>query len=395
MNKLAVEGGRPVRNTLLPYGHQCIDDDDILAVAETLRSGWLTTGPKVEEFEAVFASVVGASHAVTVSSGTAALHAAMHALGIGPEDEVIVPVMTFAASANCVLYQGAKPVFADVERATLLLDPAQIEAKITPKTKAIIAVDYAGLPCDYDALSGIARRFGLALVADACHALGGAYKGRSVGSLGDLNVFSLHPVKPITAGEGGVITTDNPELAGCMQRFRNHGIASDHRQRAIVGSWYYEMVDLGYNYRLTDIQCALGISQLKKHKSWVGRRRHIAVGYAKAFASMPELELPAVPDGREHAWHLYVIRLNLERLRVGRAEVFRALRAENIGVNVHYIPVPWHPYYQRLGCKKGEWPVAENEYERLISLPIFSGMTDRDVKDVIAAVEKVIAHFRR
>ena len=395
MDKLAVEGGSPVRTSLLPYGHQSVDKDDIDAVVDTLRSGWLTTGPKIAEFERAFADAVGAGDAVSVCNGTAALHAAMDALQIGANDEVIVPVLTFAASANCVLFQGGKLVFVDVDPTTLLIDPVQVEAKMTPRTKAIMAVDYTGLACDYDALRRIAARFKVALVADACHALGGSYKGRPIGSLGDLNVFSFHPVKPITTGEGGMVSTNSPGFAARMRNFRNHGITSDYRQREMAGSWYYEMTDLGYNYRLTDIQCALGISQLKKLSSWVARRRQIAVRYMESFSSMPELDLPAVPPDRGHAWHLYVIRLNLERLRVGRAEIFRALRAENIGVNVHYIPVPWHPYYQGLGYKKGEWPVAENEYERMISLPIFPGMTDRDGEDVIAAVQKVIAHFRR
>jgi perosamine synthetase len=395
MDKLAVEGGSPVRTSLLPYGHQSVDKDDIDAVVDTLRSGWLTTGPKVAEFERAFADAVGAGDAVSVCNGTAALNAAMDALQIGANDEVIVPALTFTASANCVLFQGGKPVFVDVDPATLLIDPIQVEAKMTPRTKAIMAVDYTGLACDYDALRRIAARFKVALVADACHALGGSYKGRPVGSLGDLNVFSFHPVKQITTGEGGMVSTDSPGFAARMRNFRNHGITSDYRQREMAGSWYYEMTDLGYNYRLTDIQCALGLSQLKKLSSWVTRRRQIAARYTEPFSSMPELDLPAVPSDRGHAWHLYVIRLNLERLRVGRAEVFRALRAENIGVNVHYIPVPWHPYYQGLGYKKGEWPVAEREYERMISLPIFPGMTDRDGEDVIAAVQKVIAHFRR
>jgi len=395
MDRLAVEGGRPVRAALLPYGHQMIDDDDVQAVTETLRSGWLTTGPKVDEFEKAFAASVGVSHAVAVTNGTAALHASMAALQIGPNDEVIVPALAFVACANCVVFQGGRPVFADVDPSTLLLDPAQVEAKITSRTRAIVAMDYTGLPCDYDALRSIADRAGIAVVADACHALGGSYKGRLVGSLGDLNVFSMHPVKHITTGEGGMITTDNPAFAQHLRVFRNHGIASDHRQRELAGSWYYEMEELGYNYRLTDIQCALGLSQLKKLRPWITRRRQIAGMYAVAFASLQEIELLALPPERDHAWHLYVIRLQLQRLRVSRAEVFRALRAENIGVNLHYIPVPWHPFYQRLGYAKGQWPVAEAAYERIISLPIWPGMTDDDVQDTIAAVRKVIAAYRK
>jgi perosamine synthetase len=395
MDKLAVEGGRPVRATLLPYGRQVVDEDDVQAVTRTLRSNWLTTGPEVDEFEKAFAAVVGASHGVAVANGTAALHASMAALHIGPEDEVIVPALTFVASANCVLFQGGRPVFADVDPQTLLLNPAEVKAKMTSRTKAIIAVDYAGLPCDYDALRKIADQFGLALVADACHALGGGYHGRPVGSLGDLSVFSLHPVKHITCGEGGMITTDDPEAAKRMRIFRNHGITSDLRQRELVASGYYEMEDLGYNYRLTDIQCALGLSQLKKLKPWVARRKQIAGMYSEAFSSLSELEVPVLPGDRDHAWHLYVIRLNLERLRVSRAEVYRALRAENIGVNVHYIPVPWHPFYQRLGYRKGQWPAAEAAYDRILSLPMWPALTDGDVADTIAAVRKVIAAYRK
>ena len=392
--KPASLGEKPVRDSLLSYGRQSIDDDDIAAVTEVLRSNWLTTGPKVAEFEKAFANVTGAREAVAISNGTAALHAAMYALGIGPGDEVIVPALTFAASSNCVLYQGGTPVFADVQPDTLLVDPEDVATKITPRTRAIVAVDYAGQPCDYDALRRLADKHGLALVADACHALGGSYQGRAVGSLADLSTFSLHPVKPITTGEGGAITTDNPELAQRMRIFRSHGITTDHRQREQAGSWFYEMVDLGYNYRLTDLQCALGLSQLKKLPAWVARRSEIAEQYDERFASLAEIQLPVVRAGCQSGWHLYVIRLNLELLSGGRADVFQALRAQNIGVQVHYIPVPWHPYYQKLGYRKGQWPVAEAAYERIISLPIFPAMSDRDVDDVVAACFKVIDAFR-
>ena len=253
-DRLAIDGGTPIRRTRLPYGRQWLDEDDIAAVGEVLHSDWLTTGPKVGDFEQAFAGFVGAKEAVTVCNGTAALHAAMYAVGIGPGDEVIVPPMTFAATANCVVFQGGTPIFADVNSDTLLLDPAQVESRITPRTKAVIAVDYTGQPCDYDALRTIADRHGLTLVADACHALGASYKGRPVGSLADLSTFSFHPVKHITTGEGGMITTGDPELARRMRVFRNHGITTDHRQREKQGSWFYEMVDLGYNYRLTDVQ---------------------------------------------------------------------------------------------------------------------------------------------
>jgi len=302
--------------------------------------------------------------------------------------------MTFAASANCVVFQGGTPVFADVDCDMLLLDPTQVEAKITPRTKAIIAVDYTGQPCDYDALRTITRQHGLTLVADACHALGGSYKGRPLGSLADLSIFSFHPVKHITTGEGGMIATDDPQLAQRMRVFRNHGITTDHRQREAKGSWFYEMVYLGYNYRLTDLQCALGMSQLRKLPGWVARRREIAWQYDVAFAEIPVVKPLGMREDISHAYHLYVIRLDLMRLQVTRAEVFAALQAEGIGVNVHYIPVHLHPFYRRrFGTGPGLCPVAEAAYEQIISLPIFPRMADADVDDVIRAVHKVVDAF--
>ena len=393
--KLAIQGGTPVRNVMLPYGHQSIDQVDVQAVVEVLRSDWLTTGPKVAEFEQAFANSVGTREAVAVSNGTAALQAAMFALGIEAGDEVIVPAITFVATANCVIYQGGTPVFADVDPDTLLLDPAQIEAKITSRTKAIIAVDYGGQPCDYDTLLSIAEHFRVALVADACHALGGAYKGRPVGSLTNLNAFSLHPVKPITSGEGGVVTTDVEGLAQRMRIFRNHGITTDHRQRAEQGDFFYEMVDLGYNHRLTDLQCALGLSQLRRLPGFVRRRREIAVRYDDAFSDEPAVIPLAVNADLFHAYHLYVVQLDLEQLRADRAQIFAAMRAENIGVNVHYIPVYLHPYYQQQQCMNGSCPVAESAYEQLLSLPIFPAMANEDVDFVIEAINKVLNVYRR
>ena len=392
--KLALHGGEPVRQAPLPYGHQSVDEEDIKAVVEVLRSEWLTTGPMVAEFERAFADSVGAKEAVAVSSGTAALHASIYSLGIGPGDEVIVPAMTFAASANCVVFQGATPVFADVCPDTLLLDPDAVGAKITSRTKAIVSVDYAGQPCDYDALKDISERYGLSLVADACHALGGSHNGAPVGSLADLNTFSLHPVKNITAGEGGVVTSQNSELAQRVSSFRNHGITTDFRQRETQGSWFYEMEDLGYNYRITDIQCALGDRQLRKLSAFVARRRDIARRYDTDLAEFPEVEPLLVRPSVSHAYHLYVIRLVLERLRATRDEVFSALRAEGIGVNVHYRPVHLHRYYrQRFGTGLGLCPVSEAAYEKILSLPIFPSMTDADVDDVIGALGKVLEAF--
>ena len=385
-----------MRNTTLAYGRQSIDDSDVRAVTAVLRSDFLTTGPAVEAFEGALAEVAGARHAVAVNSGTAALHAMVYALGIGPGDEVIVPAITFAATANVVVMQGARPVFADVLPDSLLIDPASVEARITPRTRAIIAVDYAGQPCDYDALQQIADEHGLSLAADACHALGASYKTRSAGSLAKATAFSFHPVKHITTGEGGAITTDDPDLARRMRLFRSHGISSDYRDRERHGSWFYEMVDLGFNYRLTDIQCALGTSQLRKLRPWVARRQEIARHYDRAFADLPGLAPLVTACGLSHAYHLYVIKLDLNALKVDRARVFAALRSEGIGVNVHYIPVHLHPFYrERFGTGPGLCPAAEAAYEQIVSLPIFPAMTGSDVRDVTSAVDKVITWYSR
>jgi len=394
LGKLAIQGGTPIRQKLLPYGRQLVDDDDIAVVVDVLRSDWLTTGPKIPEFEQAFAALTGSLEAVAVSSGTAALHAAMYAIDIKPGDEVIVPAITFAATANSVVFQGGRPIFVDVHPDTLLIDPEQVARHISTKTKAIIAVDYAGQPCDYDTLRKLADRYHVKLIADACHSLGGSYKGRPVGQLADLSTFSFHPVKHITTGEGGMISTNDPDLARRMRIFRNHGITSDHRQREQQGSWFYEMVDLGYNYRITDIQCALGLSQLRKLAAWVKRRQEIAQRYNSAFAEIPAVQPLGVRAEVSHAYHLYVIRLDLTKLQATRGHIFAALRAEGIGVNVHYIPVHLHPFYRKqLGTKPGMCPVAEAAYEQIISLPIFPQMTNADLDDVIEAMHKVISAF--
>jgi len=393
---LAVDGGTPVRDTLLPYGRQSIGDDDIQAVVDVLRSDWLTTGPKLEEFEEALAAWVGAKYAVSFTSGTAALHGTAFAAGLKPGDEAITTPMTFAATANCVLYQGATPVFADVSVDTLNLDPEKVVARITPRTRAVLPVDYAGHPADMDAILELAARHGLIVIEDACHALGGEYRGRRSGAIADMTVFSFHPVKHLTTGEGGMVTTDNPAYAHALRRFRNHGISSDARQRQSEGQWHYEMLLLGFNYRLNDIACALGLSQLKKLDANLLRRRKIAARYAVVFGDLDGITLPAVRSDVNPAWHLYPIRLNLQRLTVNRAQVFRALRAENIGVNVHYIPVHRHPYYRdRFGYRGGEFPIAEDAYERLISLPMFHGMSDQDVEDVIHGLGKIVGHYSR
>jgi len=398
---LAVDGGEPVRASFLPYGRQSVDEADIQAVVDVLRSDWLTTGPKVGEFEEAFAVRVGAAHAVSFTSGTAALHASAFAAGLKAGDEAITTPMTFAATANCVLYQGATPVFADVSADTLNIDPGQVIGKISSRTRAILPVDYAGHPAELNAILEVARQHGLVVIEDACHALGAEYQGKRVGSLADMTVFSFHPVKHITTGEGGMVTTNNPQLAETLRRFRNHGISSDARQRQTAGQWHYEMVLLGFNYRLPDFACALGLRQLQKLDLNLARRREIAAQYTAAFREIPGVISPAVRADVNPAWHLYPIRLDAVgpdagKLAADRAQIFRALRAENIGVNVHYIPVHLHPYYQeRFGFREGDFPVAEDAYARLISLPMFHAMTDRDVEDVIAAVAKVVSFYSR
>jgi perosamine synthetase len=366
----------------LPYGRQTITDDDVQAVVDVLRSDWLTTGPAVDAFEAAICANTGARYAVAVSSGTAALHAAMYAAGIGPGDEVIVPPLTFAATANAVVFCGGRPVFADVKPGSLLLDPDCVADRITSRTRAIVAVDYAGQPCDYDELASVAKRHNVVLVADACHALGGRYKGRRVGTLADMNTFSFHPVKHITTGEGGMITTDDGRFADRMRMFRNHGISSTHRERTEKGSFLYEMVDLGFNYRLSDLQCALGTSQLRRLPQFIQQRSAIAAAYDERLAALPQIERLERLAERVHAYHLYVVRVPQAR-GASRNDVFDRLRKNGIGCNVHYIPVHLHPFYRtRFGYREGLCPVAEQAFEEVLSLPIFTQMENADVKRV-------------
>ncbi|MFC1499683.1 UDP-4-amino-4,6-dideoxy-N-acetyl-beta-L-altrosamine transaminase [Candidatus Zixiibacteriota bacterium] len=396
MDLLAINGGTPVRSEFLPYGRQSIGEEDISEVVNVLRSDWLTTGPYVERFETAFAKQFGLKRTVAVSSGTAALHTATSTLGVGEGDEIIVPSLTFCATANCVLFHGATPVFADVDPDTLLIDPSSVEALITERTRAVITVDYAGHPCDYDRLTELCQRHAIALVDDASHALGARYHGRETGTLADLTTYSFHPVKHITSGEGGMVATRNEEWAAAMKRFRNHNISSESRQREIETTWRYDITGLGFNYRITDIQCALALNQLPRLPAWLERRRQIAGIYSRAFQEIDAVQPLAVAADIEHAWHLYVIQLELDQLTVDRGEVFRALRAEGIGVNVHYIPVHLHQWYRNhLGTAPGLCPVTEEAYERIISLPIFPLMTDSDVSDVITAVNKVTEAYRK
>ncbi|WP_421903778.1 UDP-4-amino-4,6-dideoxy-N-acetyl-beta-L-altrosamine transaminase [Maridesulfovibrio sp.] len=373
------------KSKYIPYGCQSIDEQDLKAVADALTSGWLTTGPNVDEFEEAVARLSGVQYGVAVSSGTAALHAAMFAFNIKEGDEVILPPMTFAATANCVAYMGATPVFADVAPDTLLIDPVEVEKKITSKTKGIIAVDYAGSPCDYIALRKIADEHGLFLAADACHSFGGKYNGSPVGSLADITTYSFHPVKHITTAEGGMAVTDNQRYRKRMTRFRNHGINADFKERP---DWFYEMEDLGFNYRISDIQCALGLSQLNKLPDWVTRRRELAAIYDRLFAEIDGITPLGKPDNVNPAFHLYVVKTD-DSLR---REIFSYFRKHGIGVQVHYIPVHLHPFYKkRFNTHKGMCPVAEKEYESIISLPIFPGMDNDDINRVVETARSAIA----
>jgi UDP-4-amino-4,6-dideoxy-N-acetyl-beta-L-altrosamine transaminase len=388
-------GSCPEADDFIPYGRQSIDAADIQSVVEVLCSDYLTTGPRVEAFEKSISEYVGTGEAVALSSGTAALHAAMYALEIGPGDEVILPPLTFVATANAIVYQGGTPVFADVVPGTLLVDPDRIVEKITSKTRAVIAVDYAGQPCDYDSLHSICSHYGLFLVSDACHALGSEYKHRRVGGLADVSVFSFHPVKHITTGEGGMVTTDAGHLAGRMKNFRNHGITTDHRQREQNGSWGYEMVDIGYNYRITDIQCTLGLSQMVKLPAFLQRRHEIAECYDDAFSKSAVIKPLEKRPEVCHAYHLYVVKLDGDGLGIGRDKLFKHLRKKGIGVNVHYMPVHLHPFYKReFGTGNGLCPNAEQAYETILSLPIFPGLTDIQVEKVIRIVNDTADSLR-
>lgn len=370
----------------IPYGRQSISDEDITAVVETLKSDFLTTGPKVQEFEEKIAAYTGAKYAVAVANGTAALHVACLAAGIGAGDEVITTALTFAASANCVLYCGGRPVFADVDPDTYNIDPADIERKITEKTKAIIPVHFTGQPCDIDEIHRIAKKHGLLVIEDGAHALGAEYKGKIIGGLSDMTTISFHPVKHITTGEGGIILTNNEELYKRLSLFRTHGITRDTSlMTENEGDWYYQQLVLGYNYRISDIQCALGISQLKRLPEFLEKRREIAKRYDRAFLDMPEYKKPKQLENTKNSWHLYVIQTPKGR----RKEIFDGLRRAGIGANVHYIPVYKHPYYQENGYKDVFCKNAEKIYENLISLPIYPDLKVEEQEYVIENLEKL------
>lgn len=371
---------------MIPYGRQSIDEDDIQAVVEVLRSDFLTTGPVITAFEKFVAEYTGAKYAVAIANGTAALHAACFAAGIGEGDEVITTPITFAASSNCVLYCGGTPVFADIRPDTYNIDPEDIRKKITDKTKAIIAVHFTGQPCEMDEIHAIAKEHNLYVIEDAAHALGADYKGRKIGSISDMTTFSFHPVKHITTGEGGMITTNNEKFYERLKLFRTHGITRDtNLMTHDEGAWYYQQLDLGYNYRITDIQCALGISQLKKLDAFVTRRRELVERYNMAFSDIDGIVSPRQLDGCNNSWHLYVIQVQ------NRKKVFDALKNAEIAVNVHYIPVYRHPYYQNNGYGDICCPNAEDYYAHCISLPLYPELTDAQQEYVIRTVKEICA----
>lgn len=374
----------------IPYGNQCIDDNDIEAVTRVLRSDYLTTGPQINNFEEAITDYVGSKYAVAIANGTAALHAACYAAGIEEGDEVITTPMTFAATANAVLYCKGKPVFADIDPITYNIDPKDIERKITKNTKAIIPVHYTGQPCDMDSILEIARRYNLTVIEDGAHALGAKYKKRNIGTIGDMTTFSFHPVKPITTGEGGCITTDDEELYERLKLFRTHGITKDFsfEQGDNLGSWYYEQTGLGFNYRMTDIQAALGANQLTKIDSFINRRREIASIYSNELKDLEGISIPKQLDNTSSGWHIYVLKLDPNKLN--RTRVFNQLKEKGLGVNVHYIPVYYHPYYQELGYKTGICKNAEELYDGLITIPLYPKMTDDDVWYVIDTIKQVI-----
>ncbi|WP_295067035.1 UDP-4-amino-4,6-dideoxy-N-acetyl-beta-L-altrosamine transaminase [Ruminococcus sp.] len=397
MEKLAVFGGKPVFEKKIGYGHQYIDDHDIKAVVDVLKSDYLTCGPKITEAENKLCEITGAKYAVLIANGTAALHACIFAAGIGAGDEVITTPITFAASANCALYLGAKPVFADIDPSTYNIDPDSIEKCITDKTKAVVAVDYTGQAVQLDRIREICDRHGLILIEDAAHSLGTKYKGKPVGSIADMTEFSFHPVKTCTAGEGGAITTNNEELYKRLVLFRTHGItrAQDMMNKPSEGVWYYQQIALGYNYRMTDMQAALLSSQLDKLELFGNRRKELVKHYDDAFTEMPEITIQEEIAESDTVRHLYVIQLNLEMLNCSRKEIFDALLAEGVGVNVHYIPLYSFPYYQSLGYKMGTCPNAEKLYERIISIPLYYSLSDDEQNKVVAAIRKVLDYYKK
>ncbi len=392
MEKLAINGGEPVRKEKIFYGHQWITEEDAKAVTDVLLHSDITCGPKITEAEEPLQRYTGAKHAVVVSNGTAALHCACIAAGVGPGDEVITTPLTFAASANCALYCGATPVFADIDIETYNISPASIREKITDRTKAIVAVDFTGQAVQLDEIRAICDEFNLVLIEDAAHSIGTSYKGKMVGSIADITTFSFHPVKTVTSGEGGAVLTNDDELYKKIVLAHTHGITRDAElmeEAPHEGPWYYEQISLGYNYRMTDFQAALLISQMSRIESFKARRQEIVKRYDEAFKDEPAIIVQKEIPESDTCRHLYIIRLDLDKLNCTRAEFFNAMSAENVQCQVHYVPVYFFPHYKRLGYKQGLCPNAEEVYKGIMSIPLYPMMSDRDVEDTIHAVRKV------
>src|SRR6266487_2333181 len=392
-----VKSKRFPRQKFLPFALPHITQAEIDEVVDTLRSGWLTTGPKTKRFEREFATRVGTPYALAVNSATAAMHLALDALGLQPDDEVIVPVYTFTATAEVVVYLRAKPIFVDVNPVTCNLDPAQLEKHITPRTRAIMVVHIAGLPAEMDAIGALAKTYNLSVIEDAAHAFPAKYRGQMIGTISDFTAFSFYATKTLATGEGGMLTTANPEFAERASMMALHGISRDAWKRySAEGSWYYEVLQAGYKYNMTDIAAALGLHQLARSQWLLERRRSIAQRYTEAFSQWPEVEPPPNPAHVEHAWHLYLLRLRPERLTITRDAFIQALTKANIGTSVHFIPLHLHPFYRdTYHLQVEDFPAALHAYQRVISLPIYPGMADEDVEDVIAAIEQIIAEHRK
>jgi len=395
--KPAIEGGKPIREKYLPYGLHWLQDDDINKVVEVLKSNWITTGPTIPEFEEKFKQYIGCEHAVAVNSGTSGLFISVNVADIKNGDEVITTPLTFVATSNCILSRNARPIFADIDKDTFNIDPQKIRERITKKTKAIIPVHFAGQPCEMDEINEIAEEYDLKIIEDAAHSISAEYNGKKIGSSSYLAVFSFHPVKQMTTGEGGMIVTKNSDLAKKSKILRNHGITKETRERfGPKNPWFYEVIATGYNYRMTDIQAALGLNQLKKLKKFQRARERYVKIYDKFFKKTPEIITQHVKKNIKHAWHLYTVLIRSELLKINRNRFIEALRSENIGVNVHYIPVHFHPLFKKnFGFRRGDYPVTEYVYDHIVTLPLFPRMSRNDINDVILAIQKIIDYYRK